>query len=428
MSDSTELENQASPVVVPSSGSLAVHRPEAVLRFCEGVRFTGTLAFQSDRGRGVLPMLNGVPEIAPGDVHLEQALEQFLALEHGTYTLVQILPALEGASREGDLGLWGSLERVRPAELLRYCEGAGLSGTLTLRHGERTCVARYDRGELVSLTVDDDPGADPTDVFAWTQGTFAIRARSVFDHARPSNPPHDNERLLKTLEVALVDILEKSQRGATGAAASGTVSSAPSIQRTVTLPFGVEGGPGAGVAVSSSVRSGARRSVPPPPSPESTVKVYFVNRGPPRRPSGTQHAAVRLGTEVVQLDIESQKLTAVSDPSAVLQQTSGTSTETAEAGASSETTSKKDEKNRSLSDKTSDKTDVPASVSTTSGQTAVGDAYHREAISTDGGNASAFTGRSRSSDEFHWSLTAIFAAVVCVTAGAALYILISLVR
>jgi hypothetical protein len=305
------------PDSIRPTGSLTTHRPDEVLRFCEHVRFTGTLAFQSDRGRGVLPLLNGVPEIAVGDAKLEHALDEFLALERGTYTLVQLLPALEGASPEGDLGLRGALARVAPADLLRYCEAAGLTGTLTLQHGERTCVARYRRGELVSLTVDNEADADLGSVFAWTEGIFTIQARSVFDQDRPATVPHD--KMLKTLEVALVDILEQSQRRATEArpATPTTPIAAPSIQRTVTLPFGVEeSGASPPPAVSprpaSVAPGGVRRSVPPPPpGPESTVKVYFVDRGPPRHPSGTQHAAARLGTEVLPLDPESQKLPAL---------------------------------------------------------------------------------------------------------------------
>src|SRR4029079_5393992 len=51
----------------------------------------------------------------------------------------------------------------------------------------------------------------------------------------------------------------------------------------------------------------AQRSVTPPPNPESTVKIYFVDKGPPVRASGTQHAAAKLGREELPLDPSASK-------------------------------------------------------------------------------------------------------------------------
>src|SRR5689334_3653934 len=97
------------PPSIAPSGDLATTPPEALLRDCERVHFTGTLAFDAESTHGVLPMLNGVAEIGADDPRIEQALDDFLAARTGRYTLTQMLPPLEGATHNGELGLHGSL-------------------------------------------------------------------------------------------------------------------------------------------------------------------------------------------------------------------------------------------------------------------------------------------------------------------------------
>lgn len=294
------MRSPESSALAPA-GDLAHISPTELLRFCEAVRFTGTLSFESVQSRGALPMLRGVPEISDGDPSLERALDTFLSLTRGRYTLTQMLPPLEGAAAEGHLGLHGSIgPALTVADLLRYCEAAGLTGTLTLYREERACIARYERGDLVSLTLDEGSDVDLSNIFAWNTGGFAIRARSVFDKTRAE--PESTDKFLKTVEVALAEIVEKSEHGARKVRAPETQPlRTPSILRGSTLPFGLEGAAAREHASTSPFAAPSHQRSAPPPGPDTTVKVHFIDRGGYERPSTTKHAAARLGAEVVQL-------------------------------------------------------------------------------------------------------------------------------
>src|SRR5436305_1084199 len=140
------------PYIAPS-GSLAVTRPADVLRFCEGVRFTGTLAFQGDRARGVLPMLNGVPEIAPGNQRLERALDD----------------VIEKTDRAAERAVLPRPTGTRaPPSVLR---GSTLPfGVEELREVARPNVGAPSRAvnTATSVTTDDSPSVAPAAISAVT--------------------------------------------------------------------------------------------------------------------------------------------------------------------------------------------------------------------------------------------------------------------
>lgn len=291
---------------IEAHGDLSHTPPYTVLSFCERVRFTGTLAFESPLGRGALPVLAGVPEIPTDPSDLSRALDLFASLTEGTYTLAELLPPLEGSRSEGPLGLSGSLDRVRVGELLRYAEETGLTGAVTLTRGSEACRVRFTRGELSSMTLDGVADGDLYGVFKWREGTFVLRARPAFTGERISLEKQPAS--LKTLEVALVDIFEKAGKkpvdsdkweekpsGAGFPRARKASLIGGSGTRAATLPFGLE-----------AIRDGvvlppAKRTVPPPPmapTPESTVKVFVLEPGTlaklfdtPSGPGGAQLTA-----------------------------------------------------------------------------------------------------------------------------------------
>ncbi len=199
-------------------------------------------------------MLAGGPELAGGDDPVVSALERFLTLADGRYELRQTLPAVTDHDAGESLHRSGTLTDLRVGDLMHFCEATGLTGTLTLRHRptERTCTARYQRGELLSLTLDGRSDADLTAIFAWADGTYDVQAFSAWatdiDDALPSG-----DALLETLQVAMADILEKSARSRT-----------PSRRPPSLRPAHASDGP----------RS--RSDKPPQGGADTTVKVYFV--------------------------------------------------------------------------------------------------------------------------------------------------------
>jgi hypothetical protein len=261
---------------VAPSGELATHDPHALLRWCEVQRFTGALQFSSADLRGEIPLLAGVPEIAGEGDPVNDQLERFLGLGEGSYTLVPMLPPLVGADFVSETELGGDLAAVHIGDLMHYCEVTGLSGRLTLRHlpqdeagdqgergdlGGRACVAQYSRGELASLTLDGHADADIASVFEWTAGDWRIATQPVFG-ADPGSQAPEGEHLLRTLEVAITDILEKSAR-------SRTTSWRPPTLRPPREAALVEALPPVAPL--------------PPNAADTTVKVYFVQSV---RPSG----------------------------------------------------------------------------------------------------------------------------------------------
>lgn len=283
-------ETDAPREPVATNGDLAKTSPETVLQFCEAQRFTGTLAFEAPTGRGVLPVLAGVPEIPSDPSELSKALDLFASLTEGTYTLAQLLPPLEGTRTEGALGLSGALERVRMGDVLRYCEDVGLTGSVTVRRGAEAYRVRYTRGELSSVTLDGGTEPDLYALFKWREGSFELRARPLFSGEPASLEKHP--AALETLEVALTDLLAKSGARDSSAEGAGRADrwESPerpsgagyprrrkvSLARDATLPFGI-----------AALREGvvlppARRTMPPPSvavTAEATVKIFRLEKG-----------------------------------------------------------------------------------------------------------------------------------------------------
>jgi hypothetical protein len=292
MTDTATPHDQPSTTLDASEGDLAVHSPDAVLAFCEIERFTGTLRFESRAVSGNLPVLRGVPEIPEADRALTRAFEAFLAATDGRYALEEFLPDLEGATRVGDASFTGVLGEIEIADLLRYANAVGLTGVVLLSRPERGVVLRHRRGELVSISVNDEADADLVNLFAWKEGRFAIRTRSLFARtARLSDLPANS---LHEIEVGLADVLARAgDRGSSAPPSAGVPG--PSVLRARTLPFGLvhDGASRDSVDAPSKVeddrwepsaattgRLRALASKPPPPSGDGTVKIYRVEKDP----------------------------------------------------------------------------------------------------------------------------------------------------
>lgn len=205
---------------IPSGGAIEL------LREVERRSVTGVLRFQSELVDGEIHLFGG--EIAveqPGAESGVDPVEQLLSLNSGHYEVHQRLPPLP-VSRGDDYDKRGSLAVHVPADLLNYCEMAGLSGVLELTHRGRHAKASYSRGELLAIELDGED-ADLSVVFGWEQGRFrvrfdpeaALRAERAADEPEPAEQAwtapekgESTQQFLRVVEMALADVTHESEK------------------------------------------------------------------------------------------------------------------------------------------------------------------------------------------------------------------------
>jgi hypothetical protein len=141
----------------------------------EEVGTTGVLAFQSSSGSGVIRLVHGQIADAEATPDEQRALEMLLSLREGEFAVYPKLPHLP-VSRGTDTTRRGSLAVHPPAELMRYCENAGLTGRLLMEHRGRLAIGYYEKGELNDVSIDGGTAADFVSALEWTEGTFRIDA------------------------------------------------------------------------------------------------------------------------------------------------------------------------------------------------------------------------------------------------------------
>lgn len=251
-----------------------------LLRELEQKRITGVLRFESDAVAGEILLYGGeiAVEQTPRDDGRDP-VDLLLELGPSRYEVDQRLPPLS-VSRGDDRVKRGSLAVHVAADLMSYCEHAGLTGTLELRHEEHRAEAIYEAGELLAIELDGRGEADLSEVFRWDQGSFRIevdldapaRSRDA-DEAptleRPAAPKREDTRqFLRVVEMALADVVQESEK-----ARSPTRTSPP-------LPPPPEARPLPGVV-----------SAPKPRTDRQTVRLIYLGGDPPdvRDDPSTRH-------------------------------------------------------------------------------------------------------------------------------------------
>ena len=146
---------------------------EEVLGGLEEIGATGVLAFESTSGSGTVRLVHGQIADNGATDDQESALQVLLSLREGQFRVYPKLPHLP-VSRGTDTTRRGSLGVHPPAELMRYCENAGLTGRLLLEHRGRLAIAYYEKGELDDVSIDDGTPADFVTALEWTEGTFRV--------------------------------------------------------------------------------------------------------------------------------------------------------------------------------------------------------------------------------------------------------------
>lgn len=256
-------------------GELAKGGAIELLRELEQKRITGVLRYEDGASAGEIVLYGG--EIAVEQPPREDALdpvEVLLELGAGRYEVHQRLPPL-AVSKGDDYVRTGSLAVHVPADLMRYCEHAGLSGVLELRHEGRRAEAIYEAGELLAIQIDGEgTTTDLSEIFGWEQGRFRVEldpgapTRFREEEATTTELPvvpregkkrEDTRQFLRVLEMALVDVIDKSER-----ARSPTRTSPPLPPPPKARPRPV--------------------SVPPPEkrsTDEHTVRLIYLSGDPP---------------------------------------------------------------------------------------------------------------------------------------------------
>ena len=147
-----------------------------LLRDLEGRRVTGTLTFRARKSGET-----GSIELYGGEIAVEQPsategcdpVERFLEAGALEYQVQVRLPPLAVAQGSDQLKR-GSLRVHVPADLMAYCERAGLTGVLKLSHEDRRAEAIYENGELLAIALDGRDDADLQQIFAWEEGVYTL--------------------------------------------------------------------------------------------------------------------------------------------------------------------------------------------------------------------------------------------------------------
>jgi len=245
----------AEPVL---SGEITGDGVLALLREIESRRTTGVLHFEAGD-------LGGDVKLVAGQLALEQEelpdgrdpVEVLLELREGSYDVYQRLPPLP-VSRGDDRHLEGSLAVHVPADLMGYCERAGLTGVLTLENEGRRAEAVYDRGELQAIRVDGEDADDLNKVFGWEEGHFEVATHTVLPPIVPEpleevaeedpsereptmprlkpRPDATGKQFLKSVEVALASIVEEREKRRSPSRTSPPLPPAPKARRPDSIP------------------------------------------------------------------------------------------------------------------------------------------------------------------------------------------------
>ena len=180
-------------------GAIPAEGVEDLLGGLEEIGTTGVLAFQSTSGSGSIRLVHGQVADAAITDDEERALEVLLSLRDGEFAVYPKLPHLP-VSRGTDTTRRGSLAVHPPADLMRYCENAGLTGRLLLELRGRLAIGYYEKGELSDVSIDGGTAADFVLALEWTEGTFRVDAvpppretlptalRGKTSQAPPKNP------------------------------------------------------------------------------------------------------------------------------------------------------------------------------------------------------------------------------------------------
>lgn len=242
-------------VFAPVQGDFKERPPIDLLKDCEEKRFTGLIEVEGADLRGSVLMRGGEVSSLQLQGASGDALDAFLSMQEGRFVLRQKMPTLDG-NLTGEAVVRGSLAQHGPADILRFCEGAGLSGQVRMTSAGRRLEVFYEAGAMTAITVDGKTDADLDQAFRWRVGEFAITASPAFAPAKRLD--ESGLHFLGVVELALQKVIDKAE----------AVRERDTQQRPIPL-----------------VTKRRRKSEAPPPDPQRKVPVYFLDDVVPDRPS-----------------------------------------------------------------------------------------------------------------------------------------------
>lgn len=241
-------------------GRLSQRSPAALLRLCEERRFSGEIEFEAPGSKGALRILGGFVEDGRLDAGGD-AVETFLGLPDGRFRLRQRLPTPAGGFVDEPV-CGGPIGPHLPAELLRFCETVGLTGTLSLANGGRHVQVAYRLGEIDSISLDGRTEADLQEAWGWTVGEWTISSEPFVEPRTPARPDETGRQFLDVVEHTLSAILSQAQQALPpprreSLAAAIRRRTDDTASRRIELPP-------------------LSTSLPPPPRMEPTVRIYYL--------------------------------------------------------------------------------------------------------------------------------------------------------
>jgi len=249
-------------VLAELSGRLSDRSPPSLLRLCEEKRFCGHIEFSSESVGGVLQVLGGFVEKGSLEHGTGDPAEAFLALSEGRFRLRQRLPTPSGEWLD-EPATAGTIGPHLPAELLRFCETSGLTGTLTLANGPRHVLVAFRLGEIDSIALDGETEAQLQEAWAWTTGEWAIAVQPFVEPEAPRRPDETGRQFLEVVESELSRIMEQAEGALPPPRRDSLVDSRQKSQKKR-------------ADETASRRLAPHASLPPRPGHEPTVRIYYL--------------------------------------------------------------------------------------------------------------------------------------------------------
>ncbi len=279
----------------------------SLLHEIEETRTTGLLIFRSDAGDGEVRLVRGQLAMdQPKRDDGKDAVELLLSQTNGTFEVQQRLPPLP-VSAGDDTKRGGSLQVHVAADLMNYCERAGLTGWLVLLHanGDRAEIG-YARGELSGIRLQGP--SELHEVFGWEEGHFEVEATPVDDpfpeveSLEEEEAPEEEERLdptlpraprkkkrrtddtaqhfLRVVEMTLAQIMTDREQHRPASRTGPPLPPMPATRESVA--------PG---PVTGEVVQLGKQASEPPPKREPTIPIVYIDPdAPPATSQGLRHA------------------------------------------------------------------------------------------------------------------------------------------
>ena len=113
-----------------------------------------------------------------------------------------------------DTGPKGSLKDKGLVDLVQFCEGNSLTGTLTIKSNNKTGIFNYSSGELLSVELGDlkdDKALD--EMLTWTEGEFEINSKPLAMEEAKKSTEEAKKILIVSQSLVVRKLIERAFKG-----------------------------------------------------------------------------------------------------------------------------------------------------------------------------------------------------------------------